>query len=407
MISARIERVAAPLAIRGFRLLWTGQAVSSLGNVLQTVAIAWLVLDLTGSPVALGGVLLSASLPGTLVTLIGGVVADQYNPRTVMVWSDTIRAAAIGLVAALAIQGTLGIGELVVLLAIHGAAGGFFAPSANSIVPRIVPEENLPAANSLSQVTPQLAMITGAPLAGALVGMLGPGPVLALNAASFAASALAALAIRLPDRGADGSPRDSARVSALAGFSYVRERTWLWSLLLVDAVLGFAAMGPLAVGLPVVARRGAGGGAEQLGVMLAGFGAGSLVGMLWLGSHPRVHRRGRTFCALQLPQGALLAGLTFVPPPLMVTSLTVVGMLSGASAVIFLDLIQSRSDRKMMGRVMSFVALFSSGAAPLSLAASGAIAAVSGPRLLFLAAGLLMTSGAVAGFLVPSLRELD
>lgn len=407
MALVALRRVAEPLSGRDFRLLWIGQAVSALGGVFQTVALAWLVLDLTGSAVALSGMLLVIALPSTALNLVGGVATDRYDPRTVMIWSDAIRASVVGLVAILAINRTLPLWALYGLLAVYGIANGIFGPASLAIVPALVPEERLQAANSLSRMTPQLATIIGAPVAGGLVALVGSEAALALNSVSFAVAALSAWAITpLTHRAVHGS-RPPILDSARAGFSYVLGRPWLSRLLLVDAVLSFAAIGPLSSGLPLLVRERSGMGADDLGFLLAGFGVGSTGGILWLGSRDPGHRRGMTFCLLQLPQGAMLGGLAFAPPALAVLLLAGIGFLGGASEVIYLALIQSRIDKDMMGRVMSLVGLSAGGLVLLSQLASGITAQALGSATLFAGAGLLMTVGAVGGLLSQSIRNLD
>lgn len=399
--------MTAPLAERDFRLLWIGQTISALGGVLQTVALAWLVLDLTGSAVALSGVLMAVAIPATLLNLAGGVAADRYDPRTVMVWSDAVRAAVVGLIAALAATGALPLWALYVLLAVHGAATGIFGPTSQSILPRLVPEERLQAANSLSQATPQLATILGAPLAGVLVALAGTELALGLNAASFAVAALSARAIAPLDRPVDRGPRAAMTGSAREGFAYVRAHPWLSRLLLVDAVLSFAAIGPLSLGLPLLARGTPGMGADGLGLLLAGFGAGSMAGMLWVGARAPVGRRGRLFCLLHLPQAAMLAALAAAPLPAAVALLAGLGLLGGVSAVLYTAVIQERVGGDVMGRVMSLVSLSAGGLVLLSQAASGAAAEAIGSGALFVAAGAAMLAAALAGLLSPALRRLD
>jgi DHA3 family tetracycline resistance protein-like MFS transporter len=407
MLETATRRMAAPLAGRDFRLLWVGQTISALGGVLQAVALAWLVLDRTGSAVALSGTLLAVAIPATLLNLAGGVATDRYDPRTVMIWSDVVRAAVVSIIAALAAVDALPLRALYALLVVLGAAGGIFGPAAQSIISRLVPAEGLQAANALSQTTAQVAMILGAPLAGVLVTVAGAELALTTNAASFAVAAVAASAIAPLGRHKGGNARGTALDSAREGLSYVRARPWLLHLLLVDAVLSLAAIGPLAVGLPLLARGATGIGAAGLGLLLAGFGVGSLAGMVWLGSRAPGHHRGRVFCLLQLPQGALLAVLAWAPLPLAVALLAGVGLLGGASAVLYMALIQGRVEGGMMGRVMSLVGLSAGGLVLLSQLASGLVAGAAGPGALFVTAGALMSGAALAGLRSPALRQLD
>ncbi len=406
MIAGAASRIGAPLAERDFRWLWCGQAISALGDPLQAVALAWLVLDRTGSPVALSAVFLALGLPRALLTLLGGVLTDRTDPRRVMLWSDGARALLLGAVVALALAAALPLWGLVGLLAVHGAAGGLFAPAAGSIVPRVVPPERLQAANALQQMTPQIAMVLGAPLAGLLVAGVGPLPALALNAASFAVAALAATAMA-PQASRGGGTRASLLAEGRQGLAYVRREPWLMALLLVDAVLSLAAIGPLAVGLPLLARGEVAFGARGLGLLLAVLGGGSLAGMLFAGTWASARRRGRVFCLLHLAQAPLFAALVWAPLPLAAACLAAVGLLNGVVLVLYLAVIQERVAAALLGRVMSLVALAGSALVPLSQLVSGLVAQVAGPRLLFLGAGALLLAGALGGLLAPALRGVE
>lgn len=411
LIPAGARRIVAPLAKRDFRLAWGGQAVSALGGPLQTVALAWLILDLTGSPVALSGALLAAALPSAALTLVGGVVTDRYSPRAVMLWSDAVRAVVTGLIAALAFTGALKLWLLYALLVLYGAASGLFSPAFQSIIPRLTPREQLPAANALAQATPQFALLVAAPVGGVLVALVGPAATLALNAMSFAIAALADAAItrrpRLPPK-AHLSPLEAAR----AGLTHVRERRWLVALIAVDAAASLAVVGPLSIGLPLFARDRGNIGAAGLGLLLAAFGVGSMAGMFAAGGGALRHRgarqaRGSTFCVLQCCQAPLLIALAFAPLPVAGILLAFVGLLNGVSAIMYLTLVQERVPTALLGRVMSFVAFGSAGLVPLSQLAAGVAAAAAGPSVLFTAAGALMLVAATGGLLSRPLRQLD
>jgi MFS transporter, DHA3 family, tetracycline resistance protein len=402
----RVRRISRPLATRDFRLVWTGQTVSALGGPFQMVALTWLVLNLTGSALALSSTLLAAALPASALLLVGGVISDRYDPRTVMIWSDAGRAIITGLIAVLALTGALPLALLDLLLLVSGLAGGLFAPAAQSIVPRLVTKEQLAAANALSQAPPQLALLVAAPVGGVLVALVGPVPALVANAISFAVAALASLAIAPLGPVAPAGLRDSLRQSARTGWAYVRGQGGLRAIILLDALLSFAAIGPLLVGLPLLAHERPQIGAGGFGLMLAGFGAGSIAGMLLAGGHGLQRRRGVAFCLLQFAQAPLVVGLAFGSLPVAIALLVTMGTLNGIATVLYLALVQARVAPEMLGRVMSFVALGAFGLAPLSQLAAGLVAAAAGPATLFTAAGLLMGAAALGGLLSPALRGL-
>ena len=145
-----------PLASRDFRLVWAGQAVSLLGDQFHLVALAWLVLDLTGSGLALGAVLMAASIPRAVLIIVGGALADRFAPRRLMLASDIARSATVGILAVLILTGRVELWQLVVMGVVFGIVDALFFPAMNAIVPSLVPPDRLPAANALVQGTIQL-----------------------------------------------------------------------------------------------------------------------------------------------------------------------------------------------------------------------------------------------------------
>ena len=192
------RRMRAPLTSREFRLLWIGQAISQVGDPLQAVALAWLVLERTDSAVALSAALLALSVPRVALMLLGGVLADRLSPRWVILWADLARAAAAACLVLLCFApgGPGWMVMLCVVLLVFGSASGLFSPAASSITPRIVAPEQIQAATSLRQATPQVAALVAAPLGGALVASVGPALALGLNSGSFLVAAAATLAMR-------------------------------------------------------------------------------------------------------------------------------------------------------------------------------------------------------------------
>lgn len=405
-----LQRVAAPLGVRAFRLLWLGQSISALGSALQLIAIIWLVQERTGSAVAVAGVALSTLLPRIAFALLGGVVADRFSATGVMVWADTARALSVFLLVGLLVLDIFSLPLLYALLVANAAAAALFDPAAASVVPRLVPAEQLQAANSVNRLTPQLAAVLGAPLAGALVAVTGPVPALAFNAASFAVAAACTALIPAASPGAaalPGAARSSLLSDARAGLAYVTRHSWLWTLLVVDGLLGMAVGGPLTVALPVLADRTFDAGAAGFGWLVASYGAGSLLGALLAGIAPPLRRRGAIYCISGLTQAPLIVAIALAPFPAALLALGIVGLLNGFVEILFVGLLQERVRGELLGRVMSIAALTAFGLQPLSQLLSGIIAERSGPTVLFIGAGCLLGLGALAGLAIPALRRID
>ncbi len=400
-----IHRLIAPLRHRNFRLFWFGQTISAFGDPLQTIALAWLVLNMTGSAIVLGSALLAITLPRTIMTLLGGIIADYFSLRSVIFWCDALRAIIIGGLALLAFLGMLHLFILYILLVIYGVLSGIFYPITYSTIPKLIKTEEVQAANSLSQMTVQLATVVAAPLGGILVALVGPSGAIAINAVSFAIASLATLALDPLDRPFHQSTNLALLRSAYDGFIYVISQFWLVALLLMDTVVSFAIIGSLTIGLPFLAHGKLAAGSQGYGLLLAGFGVGSIVGMLFLGFISLRHR-GLLFCLLTLSQAPLLASLAFVSLPLAVTFLAGIGLLNGVCSVMYLTLIQTKVAGDMLGRVMSLMSLATFGVAPLSQMVTAIAIQGTSPEVLFASASVLMALSALGGLIVPTLRTL-
>src|SRR3954453_8817143 len=168
------DRLAAgPLTVlrdREFRLLWTGMSTSLIGNGILLVALAWQVYELSGVPAAMSAVGVALSLPQVVTLLIGGVVSDRFDPRRVMLVADLVRCARMATLAALSISGVVRLWEIVVLTTVYGGATGFFGPAFDALVPRLVAEPDLVAANALDQfIRPVGLQILGPMLGGGAI----------------------------------------------------------------------------------------------------------------------------------------------------------------------------------------------------------------------------------------------
>jgi hypothetical protein len=182
---------------RDFRLLYTGQAVSVLGDALLPVALAFAVLDgLNGSPGQLGLVLGAQVLPMTLLVLVAGVWADRHSRRRLMLVSDLGRAATQTTLAVLLLSGHAQLWHLVALSFLYGCFESFFRPAAGGLTPALVPPEELQQANSLIGLAVNVGHVLGPAAAGALLVLFSPGAAVAVDAATFVVSAALLLALR-------------------------------------------------------------------------------------------------------------------------------------------------------------------------------------------------------------------
>lgn len=422
----RRERLArlpllAPLQVRDYRLVWFGESVSLLGDQFHYVALSWLVLELTGSGLALGTVLLASSLPRGAFLLFGGVLADRVSPRALMLVSNVIRAMLTTVIAALVFGSQIQLWQLIVAGVIFGTVDAVFYPAISTIVARLVRPEQLPSANALLQGTQQLMSTVGPALAGIAVALIGIGAAFAIDAASFAVAATALWLIRsggtaLPV--APGAPTDAAptmtppmadesttqpphghpsMLTALVeGTRAVLGDPTLRILVILSAAFNVAFTGPVVVGLPWLVRVRFEGDASMLGLLLAVFGAGSVIGIALVGSLPRPRSLGVLVLGIGAGLGIGLAAIGLAPWQASLAILLLEGAGVGYLNVSIISWTQARTEPHLLGRTMSFLMLGSVVAAPLSLALAGLLVD-TGATAMFLLAGGLVVAVCVAG----------
>src|SRR5262245_3866669 len=153
-----IQKPISPLSVRNFRLLWIGEGISLLGDTFYLIALPWLVLQLTGSALALGTILVLASIPCAVFTLVGGALVDRYSPRSVMIWSNVARFVLVALLSALVLNNATQMWMLYALAFAFGLADAFYFPAQIAIVPQVLSEDQLQAGNTFVQGTAQLSL---------------------------------------------------------------------------------------------------------------------------------------------------------------------------------------------------------------------------------------------------------
>jgi MFS family permease len=395
-----------PLRVRDFRLVFTGESISLLGSQFHFVALAWLTLQLTGSGLALGTVLMVAAVPRAIFMLVGGALSDRFSPRTLMLASNALRSVVVGVVATLVITGNAQLWHLYVLAGIFGAVDAIFHPALNTIVPMLVSERLLPAANALVQVMSQLSGLIGPALAGVVVAAVQTGPAFAVDAASFAVAAAALALVRGGRRATSGAraaeqgeqPAEGLLTTIRSGLAYAWADQQVRALLFLTAALNFSFTGPVSVGLPYLADTRFEGGSVALGLMFSSFGAGAVIGALVAGSLRHVPRLGLVvlLMAMGLGVGEALVG---VAPNVWVAMVigAGIGLGIGFLNVRVVAWLQARTPAHLRGRVMSLIMLSGVGLAPISLAISGAIIDLGAVSLTFTVAGAIIILAALSG----------
>lgn len=386
----RGPRLIAPLAHRDFALLWSGTALSLVGDGVYAVAIAWQVYELSNAASALAAVGLAWTVPQLGLFLFAGLVADRRDRRRVLIAADLARAAALGLLGALSLAGVLELWMVFALVAMYGVGEAFHAPTFLAVVPQVVPRRELVQANALEHSVRPLALrLAGPALGGVLVAAAGAGGALLVDAVTFAACAGAVLLMReLPSPAS--LQRPAWRAELAEGARYVRERPWLWTTLTAAAIglLGF--YGPVTVLVPWLARNRLGAGAAEFGLILAAGGVGAIAAAVVVGQAGLPGRPLRVVYASWSVGALAIAGygLAAAVWQAVVVSVVVQGAMT-VGAIAWGGLLQQAVPAGLLGRVSSLDWLASTALVPVSLALTAPAAALLGPRTVLVGAGVL------------------
>ncbi len=212
---------------RDFRYLFLGQAASAVGDQVVIVALALYITQRTGSPTDLGLVLAAQSLTLVALLLFGGVWADRLARHRIMIVADLARAALHGLLAVAILAGGAEVWQMVAIEALFGAARAFFQPAYTGLIPQTIAEDLIPDAQALSASSQHLSVLVGPALGAALVLGIGAGEAFALDAATFALSALLLTRVHPRLRG-ESAPAEPLLRALRSGWDEVRSRAWVW-----------------------------------------------------------------------------------------------------------------------------------------------------------------------------------
>jgi MFS family permease len=398
-----VHRRLGALQHRPFRLLWAGQAVSTFGDLLMPVAVAFAVLQVGGSASQIGQVFAASLVTRIALTLVGGVWADRLPRQMVMLGSDLLRAASQGALAVLLVTGRAEHWHLLVGAVVYGAAAAFFNPASTGLVPTVVPAERLQQANALMAMTRSAAYVVAPATAGLLVSALSPGWAFAVDAATFVVSALFLARLPLP-RAATAGPRRFLR-ELVEGWTELRARTWAGACIAFFAVFNLAIAFFYVLG-PVVSEEEL-DGAASWGVILAGAGIGSLIGSTLA---LRLRPRRPLLVGLSLPvltSLQLVALAAALPVPLLAAS-ALLGLAAVAMGnALWLTTLQERVPRHALSRVTAYDWMGSELFMPLGYVIAGPLAAGLGRDAALLGAGTLLVLAVLAVLAVPSVRMLE
>jgi predicted MFS family arabinose efflux permease len=423
-------RGVAPLRHRRFRLLFAGQLSSNIGDNFNAVALPWYVLAEHGGALLLGTVLAAYGISRAALLVVGGHASDRWRPWTVMMGTDAVRAVGV---AGLAIAAALGPARAVILVPIAivlGAGSGLFMPGSFAIVPELLPADDLQAGNALTSGGTQLATLIGPAIGGALVAVLGPAPAFAIDAASFAVSALTLLGIRQVGRTAapaaklavvadGGEPATGQPVPDEPGGeqgapaagdgptlrSVLRTERILQIGLLVTVAANLGSGGISEVALPSLAHGPLHAGAGGFGALLASFGAGALLGTIVAAQARQARRPFFVASFVFLVQAACIAVVPYLGTIGAGVAMAAFGLLNGFGNVLTITAFQLWAPPQLLGRLFGMLMLASLGIFPVSVALAALVVHRFGPAPFFPFAAIALAVSIIAALSQRTWRD--
>jgi MFS family permease len=388
---------------REFRLFFTGQLVSLVGDAVTPFALAWAVLDLTGSARDLGFVIAAKTAPLVIFLLVGGVFADRLPRRAVMLTADVARMAVQAATAALLLSHTAHVWELVVLQALAGTGTAFFNPASTGLTPMTVSAGRLQEANALRGMSMGVTQFAGPALAGILIVTVGPGYALAIDAASFGVSAFYLARLHLPEH--VRLPPQSFGRDLLDGWRDFTARSWVW-LVVISASLGNMMGGVWLVLAAVWIKNGHGGAGAWTTILVVSAIGGLVAGAAALRLRPR--RPLLVGCIAVLPNCAPIIVLALqLPWQVLIVTALVTGFGNMLFNTLWETTLQQHIPAASLSRVSAYDWFGSLLCEPIGVALAGVVAAGIGMSLtLWIAAAVDLVSIATL-LAAPSVRHLQ
>jgi MFS family permease len=380
-----------------------------VGDMVFFLALSWAAVQ-NGTPAQAGLVTAVSAVPRALLMLGGGVVADRLGPRRVVIGSDTVRCVTVLAVAAVLFAADPGLWLLALLAVVFGTVDAVFMPAVGALPARITHKDQLARVQGMRGLAIRFAAVVGAPLGGLGVAVGGAAAAFAFAGLLIAVSVPLLISVRMRDLPADDASaarETTAWRDLVGGLRYVRRHRVLGPLMVAIALGDLGFVGPLNVGLTLLADE-RGWGASGMGWVLAGFGTGAGVAALLLTVRGRLPRAGCVAAGSIIPGAAAIAALAHAPGlPVAVGTAVLVGLLTGLSGAMCGALLQTQSDPAYLGRVTAVGGIVSLGIAPLSMPLSAAAIGVWGTGPVFAVSAAVCGLGGVVALCAPGVRRAE
>ncbi|MFC9848153.1 MFS transporter [Streptomyces sp. NPDC060223] len=389
-------------------LRWLGAYASSMiGDNVYYIALSWAAVQ-AGTPSQAGLVMAVSAVPRALLMLGGGVVADRFGPRKVVIGSDAVRCVAVLAVAALLFTASPGLWPLALLAVVFGAVDAVFMPAVGALPARVTSHGQLARVQGMRGLAIRLANVVGAPLGGLCVALGGAAAAFGLAGMLIAVSVPLLVSVRMKDLPADDEvARRTPWRDLRDGLRYIRRHSVLAPLIVAIALGDLGFVGPLNVGLTLLADQ-RGWGASGMGWVLAGFGTGAGAAGMLLTVRGRLPHAGRVSGVAILAGAAAIGSLAYVPTVAAAVAVALlIGLLAGLSGALCGALLQTQADPAYLGRVSSVSGIVSLGLAPLSMPLTAAAIGWWGTGPVFVTSAVVCGLGGVLALSVAPLRRAE
>ncbi|HXO31743.1 MAG TPA: MFS transporter [Candidatus Acidoferrales bacterium] len=400
---SRWQVAGRALRHRNFQLFFSGQLISLIGTWMQSVAQSWLVYRLTGSALLLGSVGFASQIPVFLFAPLGGITADRYNRRHIVIGTQVAALLLAFVLAVLTLSGKIQVWHVFVLASLLGVVNAFDIPGRQSFLVDMVGKEDLMNAIALNSSMFNGARVIGPAIAGILVAKIGEGWCFFANAVSYIAVIIGLLMMRVqnPARASMASPFEHM----MEGFRFVNRTAPIRALLMLLGLVSLVGM-PYVVLMPIFADKILHGGARGLGILMGATGVGALFGALTLAFREGVKGLGRwvALCCAGFGASLLIFSLSH-SFWISVILLLPVGYCMMLQMACSNTLIQVMVPDALRGRVMAVYSMMFMGMAPIGALLGGALADRLGAQVTVAVGGMASVAGAAwFGLQLPKIR---
>lgn len=400
---SRWQAAGRALRHRNFQLFFSGQLISLIGTWMQSVAQSWLVYRLTGSALLLGSVGFASQIPVFLFAPLGGITADRYNRRHIVIGTQVAALLLAFVLAVLTLSGKIQVWHVFVLASLLGVVNAFDIPGRQSFLVDMVGKEDLMNAIALNSSMFNGARVIGPAIAGILVAKIGEGWCFFANAVSYIAVIIGLLMMRVqnPARASMASPFEHM----MEGFRFVNRTAPIRALLMLLGLVSLVGM-PYVVLMPIFADKILHGGARGLGILMGATGVGALFGALTLAFREGVKGLGRwvALCCAGFGASLLIFSLSH-SFWISVILLLPVGYCMMLQMACSNTLIQVMVPDALRGRVMAVYSMMFMGMAPIGALLGGALADRLGAQVTVAVGGMASVAGAAwFGLQLPKIR---